>query len=72
MVKSSMSPKHFKSKEKTKLGVLDSILRPEHHPELYGDLYHKVRINYYPPRGDAKEGWDNIDITGVARLSNAD
>jgi myo-inositol-1-phosphate synthase len=57
-------PEAFKSKEKTKLGVLDSILRPDLHPELYKDLYHKVRINYYPPRGDAKEGWDNIDIMG--------
>jgi myo-inositol-1-phosphate synthase len=57
-------PEAFKSKEKTKLGVLDTILQPELHPKLYGDLYHKVRINYYPPRGDAKEGWDNIDIVG--------
>ncbi len=57
-------PEAFKSKEKTKLGVLDTILQPEQHPSLYGDLYHKVRINYYPPRGDAKEGWDNIDIFG--------
>jgi myo-inositol-1-phosphate synthase len=57
-------PEAFKSKEKTKLGVLDTILQPELHPELYGNLYHKVRINYYPPRGDAKEGWDNIDILG--------
>ncbi len=57
-------PDNFKAKEKTKLGVLDTILQPETYPELYGDLYHKVRINYYPPRGDAKEGWDNIDIVG--------
>lgn len=57
-------PSAFKSKEATKLGVLDTILQPELHPDLYGQLYHKVRINYYPPRGDAKEGWDNIDITG--------
>jgi myo-inositol-1-phosphate synthase len=57
-------PDSFKSKEVTKSGVLDSILEPESYPELYGDLYHKVRINYYPPRGDAKEGWDNIDIFG--------
>ena len=57
-------PEAFKSKEKTKLGVLDNILRPDLNPSLYGDLYHKVRINYYPPRGDAKEGWDNIDILG--------
>src|SRR4029453_3136970 len=54
----------FKSKEVSKLGVLEYILRPETHKELYGKLYHKVRINYYPPRGDGKEGWDNIDIFG--------
>ncbi len=54
----------FKSKEVTKTGVLDAILQPEQYPDLYKDLYHKVRINYYPPRGDAKEGWDNIDIFG--------
>ena len=57
-------PESFKTKEESKLGVLDYILQPEKHPELYGDLYHKVRINYYPPRGDNKEGWDNIDIFG--------
>ncbi|MBN2017087.1 MAG: inositol-3-phosphate synthase [Candidatus Cloacimonetes bacterium] len=57
-------PESFKTKEVSKLGVLDSILQPEMNPELYGDLYHKVRINYYPPRGDNKEGWDNIDIFG--------
>jgi myo-inositol-1-phosphate synthase len=57
-------PESFKAKEVTKSGVLDSILQPESYPELYKDLYHKVRINYYPPRGDAKEGWDNIDIFG--------
>jgi myo-inositol-1-phosphate synthase len=57
-------PDNFKSKEVSKLGVLEQILQPEIHPELYGKLYHKVRINYYPPRGDAKEGWDNIDIFG--------
>lgn len=54
----------FKSKEHTKETVLNGILEPEANPELYGDLYHKVRINYYPPRGDQKEGWDNIDIFG--------
>ena len=54
----------FKAKEVTKAGVLDAILQPETYPDLYRDLYHKVRINYYPPRGDAKEGWDNIDIFG--------
>jgi myo-inositol-1-phosphate synthase len=57
-------PESFKSKEVTKLGVLESILEPEKYKELYGDMYHKVRINYYPPRGDDKEGWDNIDIFG--------
>lgn len=57
-------PESFKSKEVSKLGVLDSILQPEKYPELYGNIFHKVRINYYPPRGDAKEGWDNIDIFG--------
>ena len=57
-------PESFKTKEVSKLGVLEEILEPEKHPELYGDLYHKVRINYYPPRGDNKEGWDNIDIRG--------
>jgi myo-inositol-1-phosphate synthase len=57
-------PDNFKTKEVSKLGVLEEILEPEKNPELYGDLYHKVRINYYPPRGDAKEGWDNIDIRG--------
>ncbi len=57
-------PESFKSKEVSKLGVLEHILQPETYPELYGDMYHKVRINYYPPRGDNKEGWDNIDIFG--------
>jgi myo-inositol-1-phosphate synthase len=57
-------PDSFKAKEVTKSGVLDTILQPELYPELYGKLYHKVRINYYPPRGDSKEGWDNIDIRG--------
>ena len=57
-------PESFKSKEVSKLGVLENILQPEMYPTLYGDLYHKVRINYYPPRGDNKEGWDNIDIFG--------
>lgn len=57
-------PDNFKSKEVSKLGVLEDILEPHLHPELYGNLYHKVRINYYPPRGDNKEGWDNIDIRG--------
>ena len=57
-------PDNFKTKEESKLGVLEDILQPSLHPELYGDAYHKVRINYYPPRGDNKEGWDNIDIFG--------
>ena len=57
-------PGSFKSKEESKLSVLQHILQPELYPELYKDLYHAVRINYYPPRGDAKEGWDNIDIFG--------
>jgi len=57
-------PGSFKTKEETKLSVLDHILQPELYPMLYKDFYHLVRINYYPPRGDAKEGWDNIDIVG--------
>jgi len=57
-------PGSFKTKEESKLGVLDHILQPELYPELYKDIFHKVRINYYPPRGDNKEGWDNIDIFG--------
>jgi myo-inositol-1-phosphate synthase len=57
-------PESFKTKEESKLGALDHILQPKMYPELYKDLYHKVRINYYPPRGDNKEGWDNIDIFG--------
>ena len=57
-------PESFKSKEVTKLGVLDHIFQPEIYPDLYGNLSHVVRINYYPPRGDNKEGWDNIDIVG--------
>ncbi len=57
-------PESFKTKEESKLGVLEYILQPDVYPELYGDLYHKVRINYYPPRRDNKEGWDNIDIFG--------
>jgi myo-inositol-1-phosphate synthase len=57
-------PGSFKTKEETKLSVLDQILQPSLYPELYKDFYHAVRINYYPPRGDAKEGWDNIDIFG--------
>jgi myo-inositol-1-phosphate synthase len=57
-------PESFKTKEVSKLSVLDAVLQPKLYPELYGDFYHKVRINYYPPRGDNKEGWDNIDIFG--------
>ena len=57
-------PESFKTKEESKLGVLEHILQPSMYPDLYGRIYHKVRINYYPPRGDNKEGWDNIDIFG--------
>lgn len=57
-------PESFKSKEVSKSGVLDTICNPNIFPELYKNIYHKIRINYYPPRGDAKEGWDNIDIFG--------
>jgi myo-inositol-1-phosphate synthase len=57
-------PESFKTKEESKLGVLEYILQPQLYPQLYERLYHKVRINYYPPRGDNKEGWDNIDIFG--------
>ncbi len=57
-------PGSFKTKEESKLSVLEQILQPELYPQLYKDFYHKVRINYYPPRGDNKEGWDNIDIFG--------
>ena len=57
-------PESFKTKEESKLSVLEHILQPDLYPSLYGDLYHKVRINYYPPRGDNKEGWDNLDIFG--------
>jgi myo-inositol-1-phosphate synthase len=57
-------PGSFKSKEETKLSVLDHILQPQLYPDLYKDMFHAVRINYYPPRGDSKEGWDNIDIFG--------
>lgn len=57
-------PYSFKTKEVSKLGVLEYILQPDLYPDLYSDYYHKVRINYYPPRGDEKEAWDNIDIFG--------
>ncbi|MDO4994721.1 MAG: inositol-3-phosphate synthase [Bacteroidales bacterium] len=64
-------PENFRTKEVSKLSTLETILRPDVHPDLYGhgndedtQYYHKVRINYYPPRGDQKEGWDNIDIFG--------
>ncbi len=57
-------PDNFKTKEVSKLSVLDEIFKPDNNQELYGDLYHKVRINYYPPHGDNKESWDNIDIFG--------
>jgi myo-inositol-1-phosphate synthase len=57
-------PESFKTKEVSKLSVLDQVFQPDIYPELYKGYYHKVRINYYPPRGDNKEGWDNIDIFG--------
>ena len=57
-------PENFKTKESSKLGVLDTILQPELYPDLYGNVDHVVRINYYPPRGDNKEGWDAVDIFG--------
>jgi myo-inositol-1-phosphate synthase len=57
-------PDSFKTKEVSKLGVLETILQPHLYPDLYEKMYHKVRIEYYPPRGDQKEGWDNIDIYG--------
>jgi myo-inositol-1-phosphate synthase len=57
-------PESFKTKEESKKGLLDYILQPSLYPDLYGDLCHVVRINYYPPRGDNKEGWDNIDLVG--------
>jgi myo-inositol-1-phosphate synthase len=57
-------PESFKTKEESKLGSLEYIFQPELYPDLYKDIFHKVRINYYPPRGDNKEGWDNIDIFG--------
>ena len=57
-------PGSFKSKEESKLSALEQILQPDLYPDLYEHIHHKVRIEYYPPRGDAKEGWDNIDIVG--------
>ena len=57
-------PANFRTKEVSKLSTLETILKPENQPDLYTDYYHKVRINYYPPRNDNKEGWDNIDIFG--------
>jgi myo-inositol-1-phosphate synthase len=57
-------PENFKSKEVSKLGALEYILQPKIYADLYGKIFHKVRIEYYPPRGDAKEGWDNLDIFG--------
>ena len=57
-------PDNFRTKEVSKLSTLETILRAEDNPDLYQDYYHKVRINYYPPRNDNKEGWDNIDIFG--------
>ena len=57
-------PENFRTKEVSKLSTLETILKPEDQPDLYTDYFHKVRINYYPPRNDNKEGWDNIDIFG--------
>ena len=57
-------PQNFHTKEVSKLSTLETILKPENQPDLYTDYYHKVRINYYPPRNDNKESWDNIDIFG--------
>jgi myo-inositol-1-phosphate synthase len=57
-------PESFKTKEESKLGSLEHIFQPELYPDLYKNIYHKIRINYYPPRGDDKEAWDNIDIFG--------
>jgi myo-inositol-1-phosphate synthase len=57
-------PQSFKTKEESKLGSLEYIFQPELYPDLYKHIYHKIRINYYPPRGDQKEAWDNIDIFG--------
>jgi myo-inositol-1-phosphate synthase len=57
-------PDNFKTKEVSKLGVLEHIFQPDKNPDLYGNAFHKIRIEYYPPRGDNKEGWDNIDIFG--------
>jgi len=57
-------PENFKSKEETKSSVLERCIQPDIYPELYGSYFHKVRIEYYPPRGDAKESWDNLDIFG--------
>jgi myo-inositol-1-phosphate synthase len=57
-------PENFKTKEVSKLSVIDTILKEDEMPDLYSNIFHKVRINYYPPRNDDKEGWDNIDIFG--------
>ena len=57
-------PQNFRTKEVSKLSTLETILKPQDQPDLYTDYYHKVRINYYPPRNDNKESWDNIDIFG--------
>jgi myo-inositol-1-phosphate synthase len=57
-------PESFRTKELSKLGVLEHILQPQQYPELYGRVHHKVRVDYYPPRGDNKESWDNLDIFG--------
>ena len=64
MAKFSTIPARSNRKKRSKLSALEQILQPDLYPELYKDIHHKVRIKYYPPRGDAKEGWDNIDIFG--------
>ena len=64
-------PESFKTKEESKKGALDYIFQPHLYPDLYKDISHVVRINYYPPRGDNKEGWDNIDIFGWLELPDA-
>lgn len=57
-------PQNFRTKEVSKLSTLETILNADDQPDLWGNIYHKVRINYYPPRNDNKEGWDNLDIFG--------
>ncbi len=63
-------PESFKTKEECKLGALDVILQCDQYPDLYSVFAHMVRINHYPPRGDNKEVWDNIDLTGCCSISS--